>query len=115
MDKNLVKSSCLVQGVAGDGEEDVEESVVPAQRQQHEVETVNTPAMLPSSLRVYRSVHHLSQGDIALHCIVLYFIHFIHQFIHCVTFYTPGETLYYIFCIYQITLFYILYTRFYIV
>ena len=110
MDKNLVKSSCLVQGVAGDGEEDVEESVVPAQRQQHEVETVNTPAMLPTSLRVYRSVHHLSQGYIALHCITFYTL-----YIHCVTFYTPGETLYYIFCIYQITLFYILYTRFYIV
>ena len=135
MDKNLVKSSCLVQGVAGDGEEDVEESVVPAQRQQHEVEAVNTPAMLPPSLRVYRSVHHLSQGDIALHCITLYYIvlhfihfiyivlHFIHQVYHCITFYVYTRSYTLFLFIHQVkhcitfyipgrTLSYILYTRY---
>ena len=49
----------LVQGVAGDGEEDVEEGPVPAQQQDHEVDRVDGAPALPTPLRSDGSVHHI--------------------------------------------------------
>ena len=74
MDKNLVKSSCLVQGVAGDGQKDVEKSVVTTESQQHEVKAVNTSTVLSPSFRVYRSVHHL-QGQSSVNVLTTHLDH----------------------------------------
>ena len=56
---NLIKRGGLVEGVAGDGKEDVEEGVVPAQGEQHEVEAVDAAPVPPPALGVDGSVHHL--------------------------------------------------------
>ena len=59
LSNNLIKRGGLVQRVAGDGKEDVEEGVVAAEREQHEVEAVDAATVPPPALRVYGSVHHL--------------------------------------------------------
>ena len=46
----LCKRGGLVQRVAGDGQEDVEEGVVAKQRQQHEVETIDHAPAEPATL-----------------------------------------------------------------
>ena len=62
LSNNLIKRGGLVQRVAGDGKEDVEEGVVPAQGEQHEVETVDAAPVPPPTLRVDGSVHHLEES-----------------------------------------------------
>ena len=59
LSNNLIKRGGLVQRVAGDGKEDVEEGVVAAEREQHEVEAVDAATVPPPALGVYGSVHHL--------------------------------------------------------
>ena len=56
---HLIERRCLVQRVTGDGKKDVEECVVPAQGQQHEVEAVDAAPVPPPPLGVDRGVHHL--------------------------------------------------------
>ena len=64
LSNNLIKRGGLVQRVAGDGKEDVEEGVVAAEREQHEVEAVDAATVPPPALRVYGSVHHLHTRQI---------------------------------------------------
>ena len=56
---HLIECRCLVQRVAGDSEEHIEEGVVPAQGEQHEVEGVDASPVPPPPLGVNRGVHHL--------------------------------------------------------
>ena len=56
---SLCEGRGLVERVAGDGQEDVEQGVISAQGQQHEVQGVDHPAALAAALRVDGRVHHL--------------------------------------------------------
>ena len=54
----------MVQGVTGDGQEDVEEGVVTAEGEHHKVEAEDEAAVLTAPLGVDGRVHHLGPGQV---------------------------------------------------
>ena len=54
----------MVQGVTGDGQEDVEEGVVTAEGEHHKVEAEDEAAVLTAPLGVDGRVHHLVSGQV---------------------------------------------------